>query len=95
MRARQIGLSRDTFYDSTLRELAREFAIAREVAREAHNRAMHEAWTIAALTRVHRFPSRPPFLVGDDTPARPSRDGILGALAVLSAQYGIPIVRRG
>jgi hypothetical protein len=92
MRARKCGLSRETFWDSTIRELARELAIARELELERHNDRMRYAWTIAALSRARKFPPLRELLIGE--PRRQSRRELSGALAVLSAQYGIPIVRR-
>ena len=56
---------------------------------------MQLAYMTAYLTRVKDFPPLRKLLIREAAPRVSERTALQGALAILSAQYGIPIVRRG
>jgi hypothetical protein len=63
IRARLIGLSRDEFWDLTLRELVREFVVHRRRQMDRHDDEMSIAWTTAALMRQDKLPKLEKLLI--------------------------------
>ncbi len=92
IKARQIGLSRDEFWDLTFRDLVQEFVVARRQAYESHDRDMTNAWTVAALMRQKELPKLDKLLVRPRR-RRQSVKEQRAAMYSLAASMGVSVKR--
>ena len=95
LRARQCGLSRDEFWNQySLRDLCREFVVAKRKAMEHYDDLMMLAWTTAMLTRAKKIPALKDLLVSRKSSSRKqSWAEQKAALSMISARFKIPVQR--
>jgi hypothetical protein len=88
IRGRLIGLSREEFWDLTLRELIREFVVHRRRQMERHDDEMSIAWTTAALMRQEKLPKLEKLLIRKQQMRQQTPAEQRAAMQTLAASMG-------